>query len=82
MTDSVRRFGSVRLLEDAFRLKKKDNGLRQATMVGRVLCLLLFCYRAEKPDDVQVECVSREYERWENIEIFLMTDPYKIVTEF
>lgn len=84
MLDAARRLSSVRILDEAFRgVKRRDEVFqRQTLIVGKFLCLLFFTFRFDHSKSQQVDEIVTTFDKWDNIEHFLMSDPFKVLLEF
>ena len=84
MLETLKRVSTVKVLEEAFRsrrIKQEVQYLRQAVLVGRGICLLFFAVRQESVSQAEADKVDLAFWRWDNIEHFLMSDPFKVVSE-
>ena len=66
-------------LDEFNRIKKP---LKQAQIIGKLLCVMVQAFRVQNlGTGVTFETIAPEFEKWENIQCFLCTNPTKILLE-
>jgi hypothetical protein len=62
---------------------------RQLASIGKMLCLIMFSFRSgresgdtmEEVESIRKKQVNKEFDRWESIQHFIFSDPYRLLTE-
>ena len=67
------------VIQEFTRIKKPQ---KQALIIGKLFCVLMCAFRSPPlSDDYTYDLVQKEFEKWDSIQYFLLSNPNRTLNE-